>query len=215
MTDAHRRSWRESLAPPLGALLVRLLGATWRVDVEGREHWGALRASETPFIFMLWHGELLPLLWYHRGQGVLLLVSEHRDGELIAQAALRLGYGLVRGSSSRGGARALLEVVSQLKRGKIVAITPDGPRGPRYSFAPGAAVAAQRSQAPLLAVRVTAERAWRLRSWDQFLIPKPFTRVRIAYGAPVHVEATDIAGAEAETARLGRALNEAGEAIGV
>lgn len=205
---------RDALLPAAAALLVRLLALTWRVRLVGGEHHRALLASRTPFVFILWHGELLPLLWFHRGQGVSILVSEHRDGEFVAQAARRLGYGLVRGSTSRGGARALLEVASLLKQGTTIGVTPDGPRGPRHRFAPGAIVAAQRAGAPLLPIRASADRAWRLRSWDSFLIPKPFARVAIAYGEAQRVQATDIGGAGRETARFEDLLSATGAKIG-
>lgn len=214
--SAHSLGQRlqRSLIPAAAAALVRLLAMTWRVRVVGGEHHAALAESGTPFVFILWHGELLPLLWFHRKQGVSILVSEHRDGELVAQAARRLGYGLVRGSTSRGGARALLEVASLLKRGVTVGVTPDGPRGPRHHFTPGAIVAAQRAGAPLLPIRASADRAWRLRSWDAFLIPKPFARVTIAYSAAQRVQATGIADAEMETARFEALLGATGEKIG-
>lgn len=205
---------KERLMPAVAAALIRLLGLTWRVRIVGGEHFERLRAAQQPFMYILWHGELLPLIWHHRNQGVFILVSEHKDGELVAQAASRLGYGLVRGSTSRGGARALLEVARLLKQGKTLAVTPDGPRGPKHTFTAGAVVASQRSGTPMLTIRAAADRAWRLRSWDAFLIPKPFARLSIAYGAPARVEATDIAGAERETTRFEAMLNATGAAIG-
>ncbi len=200
--------------PPVAAALIRLLGLTWRVRIVGGEHFERLRDARQPFTFILWHGELLPLIWHHRQQGVFILVSEHKDGELVAQAARRLGYGLVRGSTSRGGARALLEVAKLLKQGKTVAVTPDGPRGPQHTFTAGAVVAAQRAGTPMLPIRAAADRAWRLRSWDSFLIPKPFARVSIAYSAPARVESAEIADAERESARFQTLLNATGEPIG-
>jgi lysophospholipid acyltransferase (LPLAT)-like uncharacterized protein len=90
----------------------------------------------------------------------------------------------VRGSTSRGAARALIQMTRELDAGFPIAVTPDGPRGPARQFAPGALIASQRSGAPILVVGVAASRAWRLRSWDQFQIPKPFARVIVAYGTP-------------------------------
>lgn len=205
---------REALVPVVGALVVRALGATWRVQVTGGEHLEALRRAQAPFVFILWHGELLPLLWVHRDEGVHILVSEHRDGELIARAARRLGYQLVRGSTTRGGARALLQVAALLREGREVAVTPDGPRGPRHTFAPGATVAAQRADAPLLCIRASASAAWRMRSWDAFMIPKPFAVLRVAYAPAARVEAPDTAGAEGEAARFQAMLQRTGDAIG-
>lgn len=173
-----------------GSSVLRGIAATWRFRVRGGEHLAALRDAGTPFIFSLWHGQLLPLIWHHRDERVAILVSEHRDGELIARIAQSIGYQLIRGSTTRGGGRALLALVRALETGTEVAVTPDGPRGPAFKFAPGALVAAHRTGAPLLPIAAHADRAWRLGSWDGFVIPKPFARVTVAYGPPAQVDAS-------------------------
>ena len=185
-----------------GTFLIRLLGMTWRVRVVNGETVGAVRAAGQRVIFTLWHGELLPLLWAHRGQGIAVVISEHRDGEIIAQIAERLGYATVRGSSSRGGGRALIGLMRAVQAGRDGAVTPDGPRGPAHVFAPGAAIAAQRTGAPLVMVRATASRAWRLKSWDRFLVPKPFASVRVTYGPIAPVTAGSPREAAEEAPRL-------------
>ena len=182
-----------------GTALIRLLALTWRMRAENDAPVRAARGSGQRVIFTLWHGELLPLLWYHRNQGIAVVISEHRDGEIIAQIAERLGYATVRGSSSRGASRALIGLMRALESGLDAAVTPDGPRGPPHVFAPGAAIASQRTGVPLLPVRASAARAWRLKSWDRFLVPKPFATVRVTYGALTPViaasprEAADLA----------------------
>jgi lysophospholipid acyltransferase (LPLAT)-like uncharacterized protein len=168
---------------------MRLLAMTWRMRPENDEAMRIARASGQRVIFTLWHGELLPLLWQHREEGVAVLISEHRDGELVAQIAERLGYTTVRGSTTRGGGRALIGLMRAIEAGHDAAVTPDGPRGPAHVFAPGAAIAAQRTGAALMPVRAAATRAWRLKSWDRFLIPKPFALVRVIYGVPTTVDA--------------------------
>lgn len=173
-----------------------------------------LRSAGHPFIFALWHGHLLPLLWHHRDEGVMVLISEHRDGELVARAAESLGYGLIRGSTTRGADRALISLVRELQSGHEVAITPDGPRGPAERFAPGALVAAQRSDSFILPVVVSASRSWRLRSWDRFMIPKPFARVTVAYGPPTKVMATNPRAAVDEAPRFERLMSDAIELAG-
>ena len=182
-----------------GSAALRAIASTWRFRIRGGEHLASLRAAGTPFIFSLWHGQLLPLIWHHRGQHVAILVSEHRDGELIARIARSIGYRLIRGSTTRGGGRALLALVRTLEAGTEVAVTPDGPRGPAFEFAPGALVAAHRTGAPLLPIAAHADRAWRLSSWDGFIIPKPFARVTVAYGAPVRVDAESPRGAAGQS----------------
>ena len=174
-----------------GGVALRALAATWHFRVVGGEAVESLRSNGTPFIFSLWHGQLLPLLWHHRAQGVAVMISEHRDGELVARIARSLGYRLIRGSTTRGGERALLALVKDLRAGGEAAVTPDGPKGPARSYAPGALIAAQRSGAPILPVAAHADRAWHLSSWDRFMIPKPFAHVTVAYGTPTIPRSTD------------------------
>ncbi len=187
------------LAVAAGGIALRALASTWRYRVVGAEAVERLRANGTPFIFSLWHGQLLPLIWHHRDEHVAILVSEHRDGELIARIAKSIGYRLIRGSTSRGGERALLTLVKELRAGAEVAVTPDGPKGPSRNYAPGALVAAQRAGAPVLPVAARADSAWRLSRWDQFMIPKPFARVTVAYGPATRVSGASAREAAAET----------------
>ena len=193
----------------LGPVLLRVLYSTWRVREINSEGWRALRGQGRPFVFALWHGQLLPLVVQHRSQGIRILISEHRDGEVIAQIADRLGLASIRGSTTRGAARALLAMCDALVSGSEVAVTPDGPRGPARSFASGAIVAAHRSGAPIVAIGVSASRAWHLKSWDAFMIPKPFARLTVAYSAPMYVDALDSRSAAAQTALFEAALNGA------
>jgi lysophospholipid acyltransferase (LPLAT)-like uncharacterized protein len=204
-------SWSSKAALLVGRGFLHMLARTWRIRVVNGEHVRDLRRAGHTFIFALWHGQLLPLLWHHREEGVRVLISEHRDGELVARTAQSLGYGLIRGSSTRGAERALISLVRELQEGHEVAITPDGPRGPATTFASGALVAAQRSDSFILPVAASADRAWRLRSWDRFMIPKPFARVTVAYGAPAKVLAKTSRAAAEEGPRFERLLNEAGE----
>ena len=208
--DSNRRQLplKDRLAVVLGGALIRALASTWRYRVRNVEELEKLRGSGAPFVFSIWHGQLLPLLWHHRDQGISILVSEHKDGELIARFAESIGYGTIRGSSSRGAAGALLGLVRALEEGKEVGITPDGPRGPACSYAPGAAVAASKAGALVLPLAAHADRAWRLNSWDRFMIPRPFARVTLAYGAPVRLP-RDARAAAGETPRLESAMNAA------
>ena len=183
MSETPKRDWKLTLLVPVGAFLLRAMALTWRFRVRNGEVITNLRAKSQPFIFAFWHGQLLPLLWHHRNEGVYVVISSHRDGEIVARAAEYLHYNTIRGSSSRGAARALLGIVRELEDGHEVAVTPDGPRGPARKFASGALVASQRTGAPIVAIGVSARRAWRLKSWDRFMIPKPFTRIDVVYAA--------------------------------
>ncbi|MGQ0650164.1 MAG: lysophospholipid acyltransferase family protein [Gemmatimonadaceae bacterium] len=178
--DDRRPRWRTVAASWLGTVIVRALGATWRLRVEGEDVRTRVRAGEAA-VLALWHGELLPLVWYHRDQEIAALISTHADGEVIARVVSSLGFRPIRGSSSRGGARALLEAVRELQGGRDVAFTTDGPRGPRHVSAPGVGVAAAKAGVPVIPMGAVVDRAWRLRSWDQFVIPKPFARITVRY----------------------------------
>jgi lysophospholipid acyltransferase (LPLAT)-like uncharacterized protein len=175
------------LSRVVGGFLASLLARSWRIRLIHEERWRALRDSGEPYLFVLWHEALLPLLWRHRKQGIAIVVSEARDGEYLANYAESIGYRLVRGSSTRGAARALLGAVRELEAGHPVAFTPDGPRGPRRELKQGVVAAAQRAEVRILPIHAEADRAWRFSSWDRFMLPKPFARVRVAYGDPFSV----------------------------
>jgi len=167
--------------------LVWALARTWRLEPQDAERWRALDRAQRPYLFMCWHECLLPLLWCHRRQAIAIVVSEAREGQYLADFAERIGYRLVRGSSTRGATRALIGAVKELRAGHTVAFTPDGPRGPRRELKPGVVAAAQRGGGVIVPLHAAANRAWRLGSWDRFLIPKPFARIRVAYGVPFTV----------------------------
>jgi len=200
-----------SLVAGLAGPLLGLLTRSWRVEVHGEAPWRALADHGKPYVLLCWHDALLPLLWWHRRRGITIVVSEARDGRYLAAWARRLGYSESRGSSTRGGVRALLGAVKALRAGRPAAFTPDGPRGPRRVFKDGALLAAQRGMASVVAVHAGASRAWRLRSWDRMLVPQPFARVRIAYGAPVEVgpgKAQLVAARERVLQQLAHAVRE-------
>lgn len=209
----HKRprpiTWRTRLAIGAGALVIRLLASTWRLRVLRGDIIETMRAQKKPILIVLWHGQMLPALWKHRGEGIAILISEHRDGEIITRIAESLGLRAVRGSTSRGGTRALLEMARELSSGRECAVTPDGPRGPAREFAPGALVAAQRSGAGIVAIGSHASSAWRLRSWDRFSIPKPFARVTIAYRGPAFLTEASPREAAERAPEFGEMLNGA------
>ncbi len=208
MTSPPTIDVRTRVAIRLGTWVLYALGATWRVTVHGRQALLNRAPEASRVVLTLWHGQMLPLLWAHR-QPTGVMISEHKDGEIIARIIETFGFFGVRGSSSRGGTRALLEGVQVLRHGADMAITPDGPRGPRYSFAPGALVLAHRASAPIVSLVAHVDRKWQLRSWDGFEIPKPFARVTIEYGEPVMLADPDVRTAAARTDEFGRRMHEA------
>lgn len=211
---ARRKSRRIAWAVRLGSLVLRLLAVTWRIrEVDAERLRGPMRRGEG-LVPVFWHGHILPMLWWHRHRGIAVLISEHGDGEIIARIARSLGYDLVRGSTSRGGQRALLESIRLASSGTTLAITPDGPRGPARTFAPGALLVSHKAGVPILPLSVRATRAWTLKSWDSFLIPKPFARLTIAYGEPVRIDAATPREAAGQADRLQHILDALGDSIG-
>lgn len=160
-------------------------------------------------IYAFWHeGMLLPASLYAR-TGAAVLISKHADGELVAQAVRRLGLNLVRGSSTRGGARAMLEMIREAKGNHIV-VTPDGPRGPRREAQSGVAFLAAVTGLPVVPVGVGFRSAWRMKSWDRFAIPKPFSRACIVTGPAIRAgRATDGGSIEALRSRIQEAMLDA------
>lgn len=171
----------------LGHGLLGSLFTTTRVRRSGREHYLRFRREGRPVIFVFWHGQLLPLVHYHRNEGVVVLVSEHADGEYVTRVIERHGFMTARGSSTRGGIRGLKSLIRAAREGHDLALTPDGPQGPRHRFKAGALVAAQVTGAPLVPVAAGASAAWHFDSWDRFMVPRPLSRVLIEYGEPVFV----------------------------
>lgn len=196
------RRFRVAVISALGGLVLRLIGFTWRVKRVGGEAFDDMLRRGEPFIVVFWHGEIVPVTWVHRHRGIAPLISRHADGEIIARIVEGLGYRTVRGSTTRGGVRALLETAQRVNEGVTVGFTPDGPRGPRHVFAPGALIVAQRTGRPIVALGATASRAWRLRSWDRHLVPKPFATVTIRYSEPQYVRADQARDATQEQARF-------------
>lgn len=165
-------------------LLIRALYAGLRFDVQGFEYLEEVRRTGKPVVFVLWHGRLLPLLYWYRDRGIVILVSRHRDGEYLARLGRGLGYGTIRGSSTRGGHRALRRLVRAVRAGRSLAITPDGPQGPRERLKPGALQVARVTGVPIIPILAGTRRGWWIEGWDRFLVPQPFATIRIAVGRP-------------------------------
>jgi lysophospholipid acyltransferase (LPLAT)-like uncharacterized protein len=172
----------------LGGGALSALFATTRFRVDGEDNFLQFWREGKPVVFVLWHGRLLAGTYWQRGNGLVALISQHRDGEYIARMVERWGYGTVRGSSTRGGTGAMRGLVRRVREGRSVVLTPDGPQGPRERMKAGALVVAQLSGAPVIPVATGAERAWVVANkWDRFQIPKPFSRVRLVYGEPIEI----------------------------
>ena len=185
----------------LGYPLINALGQTLRWRVEGREHLDAIAASGRQPVMAFWHGRILPATFYFRRRGIIVITSENFDGEWIARIIERFGYGTARGSTSRGGLKALLQLKRDMEAGKAAGLTLDGPRGPARVAQPGAIWLAKATGNPVLPFHAEASRHWTMRSWDQTQIPKPFSTVALAIGEPLSVPA-DASDARVEEERL-------------
>lgn len=191
------------------SLYVRLTYATTRWQVRENDQIVALLAANRPIIPAFWHSRLLmsPMRWRH-DRRLRVLISTHRDGELIARTVGHLGIGTVRGSTTRGGVAALREMVMALKVGDSVGITPDGPRGPRMRVHPGIIALASLSGVPLAPVTYSASHCRFLNSWDRFVLALPFGRGVFLWGMPITVARdADAAAREAARLELERQLN--------
>jgi len=177
-----------------GFLLIRIIGATLRYQVIAEP--GCIADSYgagPPAIWCFWHRAVIPATYRFRNKGLAVMTSRSFDGEYIARIIQKLGFTAVRGSSSRGAVGALLGMRQQLEQGHAVVFTIDGPRGPRYVAKPGPILLAKKTGVSINCFYVAVERAWILNSWDQMMIPKPFSRALIYGSAPMYVpaDATD------------------------
>jgi lysophospholipid acyltransferase (LPLAT)-like uncharacterized protein len=171
----------------LGYPLINVLGHTLRWRVEGLEHLEAIRASGRQPVMAFWHGRILPATFYFRRRGIVVITSENFDGEWIARIIERFGYGTARGSTSRGGRKAILQMIRDMKAGRPAGFTLDGPRGPARVAQGGAVWLASATGNPVLPFHLEASSHWSLRSWDRTQIPKPFSTVALAVGEPMEV----------------------------
>lgn len=176
-----------------GFRLLQLLGRTLRYEIDDRA--GVVgRPVTANYIGALWHNRLLvfPLIlrrFFSQRHGAAL-ISASRDGDLLADAVQRFGYDVIRGSSSRLGASAIFQLGELLALGGDVVITPDGPRGPAYELGPGIIFLAQKTGAPVVPLNMEYSGCWRIKSWDRFIVPRPFAKVRVIIGAPHRVRST-------------------------
>jgi lysophospholipid acyltransferase (LPLAT)-like uncharacterized protein len=204
-------------AATAGAWLLRALFATLRLRVHD-PHGFLASPPATPVIYTFWHNRILAitaafLRVYPRGRrGVLVLTSASKDGMWLGILASRLGMGSVRGSSSRRGATAMRELLEKVEARYDIAITPDGPRGPKYTLGSGPVFLAQKAGIPILPVHARFGRAWRLRTWDNFTIPMPFSRLDVTLDPLIHVPITETDGAfESEREKIESVLRAAAD----
>jgi hypothetical protein len=209
-----RRSWRKralvAVIAGVGVPLLRLLASTWRVEIVGGDHLAAaIGAGPDRCIYAIWHGRILGCMWCWRDRGLVVVTSENFDGEWIARVIQRFGFGVARGSSTRGGAKALRQLLRTLREAPA-GFTVDGPRGPRGIAQPGVVWLAKATGHPVVCMHSEADRAWTVGSWDRTQIPKPFSRLVMAVAPGLRVAAdTDAEGLEAARVAVEARLQQA------
>jgi lysophospholipid acyltransferase (LPLAT)-like uncharacterized protein len=170
-----------------GWMVVRLIGATLRYRVEGWENYRQFEERKEPVIYSFWHNQIFCATHFWRFRNIVVMTSHHFDGEVIARVIKKFGYISARGSSSRGAAKALLELKRKAQQGLGVAFTSDGPRGPKYKAKPGPVWLSRKTGVAILPFHIQPKWFWSLDSWDRFQIPKPFTPVLVKIGQPLRV----------------------------
>ena len=171
----------------LGSLIIRLLIGTMRI-IERPDNYPEriIRQGEN-IIFAFWHSFMLVPAYTARNLGIKIMISQHTDGEYITRVVERLGFTTIRGSTTRGGAKALLKMIKDSKEGTVLAITPDGPKGPRFIVQPGIIYLSQKTGFPIIPASLGLASYWELPSWDKFRIPKPFSKAALICGEPIHI----------------------------
>jgi lysophospholipid acyltransferase (LPLAT)-like uncharacterized protein len=189
------------LIAAVGTPLIDALGATYNWTEGGTEHLEAIRRTGRQPIYALWHGRIMPGILYLRHRDIVVITSENFDGEWIARIIRRFGFDTARGSTSRGGAKALVQMRREMRDGRPVAFTIDGPRGPREVAQPGAVWLAGATGNPILPFHIESSSHWTTKSWDRHQIPKPGSTVAVVMGPAIEVPRGADAGS-IETARV-------------
>jgi len=175
------------LASWVGWVMIGVLNATLRLRVIGGAELDSFRAEKRPVILACWHNQIFSATWFYRHEEIAVITSQHFDGEYIARIIERYGFKAVRGSSTRGGARAALEVRKHVAEGRMIGIMVDGPKGPRCQAKRGTLFLSRMTGAPIVPFHIEVEKRWELKSWDRFRIPKPFSRAVMRVGNPIWV----------------------------
>ncbi|GBF43682.1 hypothetical protein LPTSP2_29850 [Leptospira ellinghausenii] len=176
------------LLPLIIVWLQRFIGLTSRFRIFKNEQYEEIFKNKKPYIYSIWHTNVLYSPYLHRNKKVAVLISESKDGDFINQVVHRFGNSSIRGSSSKGGSKALKAMIQHLKKGLPAAFTPDGPRGPALILQPGIIAAAQVTQVPIVPFHYECSRQWILeKAWDKHRVPKPFTTFVVSYGEPIYV----------------------------
>lgn len=181
-----------ALVPTIAKGIIKLLASTMKIETLHEERVRPFWDNDERFILAFWHGRLLMMPLCYKGKRIKLLISQHKDGELLAKAMERFGYSAIRGSTTRGGAQAMREMVKAIRESDSdIAITPDGPRGPRHVVQDGVIALARLSGVPIIPVTFGSSKKKVFGSWDTFNLPYPFSRGAFLWGEPFYVRKED------------------------
>lgn len=183
-----KRKIKNIIIPQIVYLMQYTTSATVASKVENEEQLAELKKSGKSIIFAFWHGQLWFPAYYFKNRGYVGLASQSRDGGYISSVLNKLGWEMVRGSTSSGGARSLLKLIKKLKKGNDIAITPDGPRGPKHHAQPGIIYLAQKTNSVIIPGGLAFSKRKAFNSWDEFEIPFPFSKVALFFGNPIEVD---------------------------
>jgi lysophospholipid acyltransferase (LPLAT)-like uncharacterized protein len=208
VTLSRRQQFEAAAIAAIGTPLIEALGGTYHWHERGAAHFDAVVRDGRQPILALWHGRILAATLYFRDRGVVAITSQNFDGEWIARVMRRFGYGAARGSTSRGGPRALVQLKRDMKTGRPAAFTVDGPRGPARVAQPGAVWLASVTGNPILPFHIEASKYWSVKSWDQHQVPKPGSDLAIVIGEPMDVPP------KADEATIERARQELERVLG-
>lgn len=202
------KRWLIRLADLAFFFLIRTLGALTRFEVRGMENFEAIIGARKLPIYTFWHDRIFLGTYFWRKRGIVIMTSKSFDGEYIARFIQRFGYGAIRGSSSRGGSRALVEMIKAMRGGLPMGFALDGPRGPQYEAKPGPVILAKKTGNPIMPFVFEPKKFWQAKSWDKMRVPKPFTKALLVIGEPIYVAAdVDENGVTAKLAELQRSLD--------
>lgn len=188
---------------------IKLIGMTTRFEVRGMDNLDAIEATSRQAILCFWHDRILLSTYFFRNRGILVMSSQSFDAEYTARSIQRFGFGVIKGSSTRGGSRALIEMIRAMRDGYPAGFSIDGPRGPRYETKPGPVTLAKKTGNPILPFVIEPQKFWTVKSWDKMHIPKPFTKALVIISEPIYVDANaDETAAESKLAELQLSLDK-------
>ncbi len=188
MSHDQKTKLLHKIAPYIYKSVMLAITATCRVKVHGKNNIDAITSLKKPWIYSIWHNNVLISPWALKNQNVTVMVSESGDGEIISRSVHLFGNTTVRGSTSKNSAKATRQALKALRNTSPVAITPDGPRGPKYELQEGVLFLAALAKTPIIPFHAECSRQWEFNSWDNLKLPKPFSTIHLCFGEAIEID---------------------------